>query len=112
MVYFINLAYVRVHINTHVRERDIVRVMVQFVMVNIPNVIARLIILGAVVLVLAEVILSIVVVEQAIVPAVERRVGANIRVVIVPHIIVGMVMRVLIHTHMFVQAGIKSLIQE
>jgi len=52
--------------------------MERFVMVNIPNVIARLIILGAVVLVLAEVILSIVVVEQAIVQAVERRVAENI----------------------------------
>ena len=78
MVYFINLVYVRVHINTHVREQDIVRVMERFVMVNIPNVIARLIILGAEVLVLAEVILSIVVVEQAIVQAVERRVAENI----------------------------------
>ena len=78
MVCYINIVSVQVHINTHVREQDIVRVMERYVMVNIPNVIARLIILGAVVLVLAEVILSIVVVEQAIVPAVERRVVENI----------------------------------
>ena len=56
--------------------------------------------------------MNILVVEQAIVPAVERRVGANIRVVIVPHIIVGMVMRVLIRTHMFVLVDIKNLILE
>ena len=75
---YINIVSVQVHINTHVREQDIVRVMERFVMVNIPNVIARLITLGAVVLVLAEVILSIVVVEQAIVQAVERCVAENI----------------------------------
>ena len=104
--------YVRLHINTHVREQDIVRVMERFVIVNIQSVIARPIMCGMVAPACAIVPLSIPVVARAIVPEVGHHVGANIRVVIVPHIIVGMAVLVCMYIVMCVRAVIQPLILE
>ena len=90
-----------------VREQGIVRVMVQFVKVNIQNVIARQIMCGVVALAYVIVPLSIHVVVRDIVREVGHLVGANIKVVIVRHITVGMVVFVLIHTRILVRVGIQ-----
>ena len=90
-----------------VQEQVIVRVMELFVKVNIPNVIARPIMCGVVALAYVIVLLSIHVVEQDIVREVGHHVEENIRVVIVRHITVGMVVRVLIVTHILARADIQ-----
>ena len=112
MVYFINIACVRVNINILVAVPVIMEEVVRLVIANIPNVIVRPTIHGAEVLVYVVVILSIVVAEQAIVRAVERRVEEIIRVVIARLIIVGMAVLVLIRIVMCVRAVIKNLIPE
>jgi len=104
--------YVRLHINMHVREQAIVRVMEQYVMVSIPNVIAQQTMCGMVAPACAIVPLSIPVVARDIVREVGHHVGANIRVVIVPHIIVGMAVLVCMYIVMCVRAVIQPLILE
>ena len=66
--------YVRVHIYTAVRERDIVPAMVRYAMVNTLSVIVRQIILGVEVLVYVAVISNIVVAVRDIVGEVEHHV--------------------------------------
>ena len=95
-----------------VREPDIVPVMVRFVKVNIPNVIALLIMFGAVALVYAIVHSNIVVAVRDIVRGVVCHVETSIRVVTVPHITVGMEVLVHMFIVMYAQVGIVSLNQE
>ena len=99
--------YVQVNINMYVREQVIVRVMVRFVKVNTQNVIARLIMCGMVVLVFVTAVSNIVAVVQVIVPEVGYHAGANIRVVIVRHITVGMAVHVHMYIVMCARAGIQ-----
>ena len=94
-----------------VPERDIVPVMVRFVKVNIPNVIALLIMFGAVALVYAIVHSNIVVAVLGIVRGVEHLVAESIRVVTVPHITVGMAVLVHMFIVMYARVGIVSLKQ-
>jgi len=91
----------------HVQEQVIVRVMERYVKVNTQNVIARPIMYGVVALAYVIVPLSIHVVVRDIVREVGHLVGANIKVVIVRHITVGMVVFVLIHTRILVRVGIQ-----
>ena len=94
-----------------VRERDIVPVMVRFVKVNIPNVIALLIMFGAVALVYAIVHSNIVAAVRDIVRVVVRLVAASTRVATVPHITVGTEVLVHMFIVMYVRVGIVSLKQ-
>jgi len=82
-------AYVRVHINTHVQERDIAREAAQLVIVNIQLVLVRLTIRGMVVLAYAIVVSNIPVVVLDIVLELELLAAENIRVVAVVRLING-----------------------
>ena len=104
--------YVRLHINTPVQEQVIVRVMERYVMVSIPNVIARPIMCGVVAPVFVIVPLSIPVVARVIVREVGHHAEENIRVVIVPHIIVGMVVPVLMFIVMYARVDIQPRVRE
>ena len=94
-----------------VPERDIVPVMVRFVKVNIPNVIALLIMFGAVVLVYAIAHSNIVVAVRDIVRGVVCHVETSIRGVTVPHITVGTAVLVPMFIVIPVRADIRPLVQ-
>ena len=95
-----------------VPERDIVPVMVLFVKVNIPNVIALLIMFGMEVLVYVVVISNIVVAVRDIVRGVVHLVAESIRVATVPHIIVGMAVLVFIRIVTLVRVDIQLRVRE
>ena len=95
-----------------VPERDIVPVMVWFVKVNIPNVIALLIMFGAVALVYAIAHSNIVVAVLDIVRGVVHLVAESIRVATVPHIIVGMAVLVFIRIVTLVRVVIQLQVRE
>ena len=104
--------YVRLHINTHVREQGTVPAMVRYAIANIPSVTVRRIMSGTVVLAFVIVHSNMLVREPDIVREVGRHAAENIRVVTVPHITVGTVALVCIRIVMYVRAGIKHLIRE
>ena len=102
--------YVRLHINTDVREQAIVQVMEQYVMVSIPNVIARPIMYGMVVLAFVIVHSNMVVPVRDIVREVGLHAAENIRAVTVPPITVGTVALVHMFTVMCARVDIRLLI--
>jgi len=96
----------------HVRELDIVLVMERYVKVSIQNVIAQPIMYGVVALAYVIVVSNTAVVERDILAEVVHLVEENIRVVIVPHIIVGMVVPVLMFIVMYVRVDIQPRVRE
>ena len=102
--------YVRLHINTHVREQGTVPAMVRYAIANIPSVTVRRIMSGTVVLAFVIVHSNMLVREPEIVREVGRHAAENIRAVIVPHITVGTVALVHMFTVMCARVDIRLLI--
>ena len=96
----------------HVAEPDIVPVMVLFVKVNIPNVIALLIMFGAVALVYAIAHSNIVVAVRDIVRGAVHLVAESIRVATVRLIIVGVAVLVFIRIVTLVRVDIQLRVRE
>ena len=103
--------YVRVHINMHVAEPDIVPVMVLFVKVSIQAVTVQPIMFGMEVLVYVIVHSNTVAAVRVIVRVMVRLVEESTKVATVLPIIVGMVVHVLILTRILVQADTQRRIQ-
>ena len=102
--------YVRLHINTDVREQGTVPAMVRYAIANTPSVIVQRIMYGMVAPACAIVPLSIPVVARVIVREVGLHAAENIRAVTVPHITVGTVALVHMFTVMCARVDIRLLI--
>lgn len=111
VLHCIRIAYAQIHMHILVPEPDTAQVMVQYVRVNIQNVIAPPIMFGAVVHVYVTVVSNIVVAVADIVQEVARFVGVNIRVVTVLLFILGQAVLAYIHIVILAQADIKHQVQ-